>query len=163
MMDLNMGITIKTRQTACSSTSHNTSAHTLIASLLVHGGSDSKEFTCNAEDPGSIPGSGRSPSRRKWQPTPVFLPGEFLGQRSLTGYSPWGCKASDTTERLTHKHTHTFWLLRIQSRGWVVWKDVRMTVLLKVQERKWFTDTNISKAEFLSIWRPWKLYNKKLL
>jgi len=56
---LNMGIIIKTRQTGCSSTSHNTSAHTLIASLLVHGGSDSKEFTCNAEDPGSIPGSGR--------------------------------------------------------------------------------------------------------
>ena len=30
--------------------------------------------------------------RRKWQPTPVFLPGEFLGQRSFTGYSPWGCR-----------------------------------------------------------------------
>ena len=30
--------------------------------------------------------------RRKWQPTPVFLPGEFHGLRSLTGYSPWGCK-----------------------------------------------------------------------
>ena len=33
-----------------------------------------------------------------WQPTPVFLPGEFHGQRSLAGYSPWGCKESDTTE-----------------------------------------------------------------
>ena len=32
-------------------------------------------------------------------PTPVFLPGEFHGQRSLAGYSPWGCKESDTTER----------------------------------------------------------------
>ena len=30
--------------------------------------------------------------RRKWQPTPVFLPGESLGQRSLVGYSPWGHK-----------------------------------------------------------------------
>ena len=39
--------------------------------------------------------------RRKWQPTPVFLPGEFLGQRSLTGYSLWGRKESDTTERLS--------------------------------------------------------------
>ena len=36
-----------------------------------------------------------------WQPTPVFLPGEFHGQRSLVGYSPWGCKESDTTEQLT--------------------------------------------------------------
>ena len=35
--------------------------------------------------------------RREWQPTPVFLPGEFHGQRSLAGYSPWGCKESDTT------------------------------------------------------------------
>ena len=38
--------------------------------------------------------------RRKWQPTPVLLPGKFHGQRSLAGYSPWGCKESDTTERL---------------------------------------------------------------
>ena len=36
--------------------------------------------------------------RRKWQPTPVFLPGESHGQRSLVGYSPWGHKESDTTE-----------------------------------------------------------------
>ena len=39
--------------------------------------------------------------RRKWQPTPIFLPGESHGQRSLAGYSPWGRKESDTTEQLT--------------------------------------------------------------
>ena len=38
--------------------------------------------------------------RRKWQPTPVFLPGESHGWRSLVGYSPLGCKESDTTEGL---------------------------------------------------------------
>ena len=42
--------------------------------------------------------------RREWQPTPVFLPAEFHGQRSLTGYSLWGCKELDTTERLTYTH-----------------------------------------------------------
>ena len=42
------------------------------------------------------------PLRREWQHTPIFLPGEFHGQRSLPGYSPWGGKESDTTERLTH-------------------------------------------------------------
>ena len=47
------------------------------------------------------------PWRREWQPTPVFLPGEFHGQRSLEGYSPWGLKESDTTEQLTLQHTHT--------------------------------------------------------
>ena len=36
--------------------------------------------------------------RREWQSTPVFLPGEFHGQRSLVGYSSWSCKELDTTE-----------------------------------------------------------------
>ena len=40
--------------------------------------------------------------RREWQPTPVFLSGEFHGQRSLASYSPWGFKESDTAERLIH-------------------------------------------------------------
>ena len=39
---------------------------------------------------------------RKWQPTPMFLPGKFLGKKSLVNYSPWSCKESDTTE-----HIHT--------------------------------------------------------
>ena len=58
-----------------------------------------KESACNAGDPASIPGLGRSPWRRKWPHTPVFLPGESHGWRSLVGYSPWGCKESDTTKR----------------------------------------------------------------
>ena len=45
----------------------------------------------------SIPGSGGS-LRRKWQPTPVFLPGKSHGQRSLEGYSPWSCKESNMTQ-----------------------------------------------------------------
>ena len=40
----------------------------------------------------------------KWQPTPVFLPGEFHGQRSLAGYRPWGCKESGMTEHLSLTH-----------------------------------------------------------
>ena len=50
----------------------------------------------------------KSPWRRKWQPTPVFVSGKFHGQRSLAGYSPWGFKESDTCVRArTHIHTHT--------------------------------------------------------
>ena len=41
------------------------------------------------------------PLEREWQPIPVFLPEEFLGQRSLASYSPRGCKESDKMERLT--------------------------------------------------------------
>ena len=62
------------------------------------GGSDSKESACNAGDLGSIPGVRKIPWRREWQHTPVFLPGEFHGQRSLVGPSPWGRKESDTSE-----------------------------------------------------------------
>ena len=43
----------------------------------------------------------KNPWRREWLPTPVFLPKESHGQRSLAGYSPWGCEQSDTTEQLT--------------------------------------------------------------
>ena len=56
-------------------------------------GSDGKDSACNAGDPGSTPESERSPYRREWQPTLVFLPGEFHGQRSLVGYSPWIAKS----------------------------------------------------------------------
>ena len=71
----------------------------------------------NARDAGgadSIPGPGKIPWSRKWQLTPVFLPGESQGQRSMAGYSPWGHKESDTTERLS---THTFNPLRRPPHG----------------------------------------------
>ena len=55
-------------------------------------------------DTGLIPGS-NIPWRKAWQFTPVFLWGEFHGQRSLAGYSPWGCKELDTTEKITHIYT----------------------------------------------------------
>ena len=67
------------------------------------GGSGGKESACNVGDLGSIPGWGKIPWRRKWQPTPVFLPGESHGQRGLVGYSPRGHKELDTTEQL-HLH-----------------------------------------------------------
>ena len=58
-------------------------------------GSAHEESACNAGDSGdrdSIPGLGRSPGGGKCQPTPVFLPEKFHGQRSLVGYSPKGRK-----------------------------------------------------------------------
>ena len=65
------------------------------------GGSDSKESVCNAGDLRFNPWFGKIPWRREWQPTPMFLPGEFHGQGSLVGYSPWGLKELDVTEKLT--------------------------------------------------------------
>ena len=60
-----------------------------------YGGSDYKESACNAGDPGLIPWE------KEEQPTPVFLPGEFHGKRSLVDYSLWGCKELGTTKWLT--------------------------------------------------------------
>ena len=76
------------------------------------GGSDSKESTCNAGDPGSIPGLGRSlPWRREWPPTPVFLPGEFHGQRSLEGYSPWSHRVGHDWVTNTFTLLFHYWLI----------------------------------------------------
>ena len=54
-------------------------------------------------EPRLDPWVGKIPGRRKWQSTPVFLPGKSHGWRSLVGYSPCGHKESDTIERL-HFH-----------------------------------------------------------
>ena len=62
----------------------------------IYGGSDSKASLCNERDPGSW--GGKIPWIRKWQPTPVFLPEESYGQKSLAAYSPLGHTESDMTE-----------------------------------------------------------------
>ena len=61
------------------------------------GSNGNKEPVCQCGRLGFNPCVRKIPWRRKWQPTPVFLPGEFHGQRSLVGYSPWGHKESDKT------------------------------------------------------------------
>ena len=65
--------------------------------------------------PGFDPWVRKIPWRRKWQPTPVFLPGKSHGQRSLAGYGPWGHKESDMTSNkhfhffsFSYTHTHTY-------------------------------------------------------
>ena len=81
------------------------------------GGTKGKEVANSGDirHEGSIPELGRSPWRRKWQPTPVFLLGESHGQRSLEGYSPWGHKVSDTTEWLTLSLFHFHPMTQVQS------------------------------------------------
>ena len=56
--------------------------------------------------------------RRKWQPTPVFLPGEFHGQRNLAGYNPWHCKV----ERDLVTKTTTIYVIKIKN--YSTWKTL---------------------------------------
>ena len=101
---------------------------TLVLSMLPrwHGG---KEFTCQCQRHRRCRFNSwvrKIPWSRKWQPTPVFLPGKFHGQWSLAGYSLWGRKELDMTEHAhtytckhlhmhTHTHTHTTQCIVIRS------------------------------------------------
>ena len=70
-----------------------------------------KESTCQyrrRKKPGFDPWMEKIPWKRKWQPTPVFLPGKSRGHRSLVGYGPWGCEEwtqlSDWAPRALYGH-----------------------------------------------------------
>ena len=89
------------------------------------GGASGKESTCQCRRR-KRHGSGRSPGREKWQPTPVFLPEISHGQRGLAGYSPWGLIESDMAEWLS---THTWTRQRpgALSRSFLCFSDLWMT------------------------------------
>ena len=75
------------------------------------GGSDGKESACNVGDLGSIPGLGRFPGGGHGNPFQYSCLENPHGQKSLVGYSPWGCKESDTSELLRaaqHIFTYTY-------------------------------------------------------
>ena len=78
-------------------------------SLGLPGGSDGKVFVQFRRSRFN-PWVGKISWRRKWQPTPVFFPGKSHAGRNLVGYSPWGRKESDTTERL-HFHLDSWAIL----------------------------------------------------
>ena len=93
-----------------------------------------KEFACQCRRHKRLvfdPWVGKISWNRKWQSTPVFLPGRFHGQRSLAGSNPWGCKGSDTTERM-RVHTHTLCdlvggHLKLHFKLW--WKEIVCSLL----------------------------------
>ena len=96
----------------------------------------------DTRDAGSIPGPGRS-SGQGMATTPVFLPAKSHGQRNLAGYSPWGCKELDTTERLSFaivELTEYLCLFPIRTSVWIL----QATAPSKQQRPK--------KAEWLWLW-----------
>ena len=88
------------------STIEGPSHHMLLCSLFLGfpAGSDGNQTVKNLpamQETQVDPWVVQIPWRREWLPTPIFLPWKSHGQRSLAGYSPWGCKESDTAEQLT--------------------------------------------------------------
>ena len=71
-------------------------------------GKEKKKVHLQCRRPGFNPWVRKIPWRKEWQPTPVILPGEFHEQRILVGYSPWGGKQLDMTEKITHKTSITY-------------------------------------------------------
>ena len=78
-----------------------------------------KNPPANVEDTGSVPGLGTSLGEVNGKLTPVFLPGKSHGQRSLADYNPWGCKESDTTERLNNNNWLVCDCCGFSSRSWL--------------------------------------------
>ena len=74
------------------------------------------------------PWVGKIPWRRKWQPTPVFLPGKSHGWRSLAGCNPWGCKKLDKTE-WTCPSVHYVDILEYF--WWESWSVTKYSIILK--------------------------------
>ena len=79
------------------------------------------------------------PQRRKWQLTPVFLPGKSHGKRNMAGYSPWGCKESDTTEQLSIS-------------SFPKWHELMMPLSYGSQRVQWFRNRNHEGHKEESIW-----------
>ena len=85
-----------------------TTNSTTLGFLGFPGGSDSKASACNTGDPVFNPWAGKIPWRRKWQPTPVFLPGKSHGQRTLAGYSLPGHTELNMTEAISHSTAQNY-------------------------------------------------------
>ena len=140
-----------------------------IVSILRHSstpgfpcGASDQESTCNAgKRCGFDPWTRKIPWRRAWQPTPVFMPGESHGQRSLVGYGLWGCKESDTNKQLTHTHTHTHisaWGTHSSTLAWnIPWmgEPGRLQSMESQRVRQdWVTSLSFYSSFWRRTWQP---------
>jgi len=101
-------------------------------------------FCLKCRRPGFDPWVGKIPWRRAWLPTPVFLPGEFYGQRSLVGCSPWGCKESDRAECLTCTYNGS--KIKLQILGPILYKGERET-----EDHKWILTWGLTSSELRTV------------
>ena len=139
-------------------------------------GASGKEPACQCRRHkrwGFSPWIGKIPWRRVWQPSPAFLPGESHGQRSLGGYSPWGRKESDTTERL--HFTNSWYTERAYSwkhylNGWI-WETMSQRenqnyscIVTSPIFHNFAPSTSISELLYFYVMKPFKFsFSSKML
>ena len=102
---------------------------------------------CKETQIGSL--GGKIPWRREWWPTPVSLPGEFHGQRSLAGYSPWGCRVR---RNLACMHTHIMWFGECSTLQCSCLENPRDGVAKSWTQLKWLSS---STANTVRVWVLW--------
>ena len=105
-----------------------------------------QESTCQCKRWGFNPSVGKIPWRRAWQPTPVFLPGESHGQRSLPGYSPWGLKESDMTDWLSLSMLFTSKILPVCLRSFSL--EHRAWIRGRVLPSSFHVSENMASSKF---------------
>ena len=113
-----------------------------------------KEPTCQCRRCELDPWFGKILCRRKYQPTPVFLPGKFHEERSLAGYSSWGLKELDMTEWLNWTEQHYYGFLL----WYVKWKSTKSPLFYKVKLSKLLTTTQNEKVPGLMESEPDWIY-----
>ena len=114
--------------------------------------------------PGFDPWVRKIPWRRKWQPTPVFLPRESHGQRSLAGYGPWGCKSrtwlSDSSFYQPGHFSLREYLQPLNSPGWWTECTSRKAIFCSWGETEWrsqcLSKSNIPASSSLALQKAWK-------
>ena len=115
------------------------------------GSSDGKASAYNVMRPRFDPWVGKIPWRRKWQPTPVLLPGKSHGRRSVVGYSPWGCKESDMTEPL---HFPVFWPGKSHGQrslaGYSPWSQIRQDIETQPPPPQYFVNLPLHVISIIS-------------
>ena len=114
-------------------------------------GTSGKESTCQRRRhkiPGFNPWVRNIPWKRAWQSTPGFLPRTSHIQRSLTGYSPWGCKESDMTEWLSRQaHVHVF----ANTRTYKYFRNLEFTISpIRIHPPRFFLPFSISYLHVFS-------------
>ena len=127
------------------------------ASLM---GSDGKESACSAGDLGSISGLGRSPGGGHGNPHQYSYLENPYGQRNLVGYSPWGHKELDTTERLSTALTRTHIFIHVFM--WLCLFQKELALLRKNAEPQNESQAFLHTSPSESGWRVWPAWEMRL-